>query len=45
MASVTKSFPFAIESIETTNVDPKKPIKYRLSVDMARMKINLPAST
>jgi len=39
MASVTKNFPFIIVPIEEAKVDPKKPIKYRLSVDMARLNV------
>ena len=44
MATVTNTFPFIIEQIEDAQVNPKMPIKYRLSVDIARMKVDPQAS-
>ena len=39
MASVTKNVPFIIVPIDDAKIDRTNPIKYRLSIDMARMKI------
>lgn len=44
MGAITKSFPFIIEQIEDAQVDPKIPIKYRLSVDISRMRVDPQAS-
>jgi hypothetical protein len=38
MACVTKKFPFVVQPIEP--VDPTNPMKYRISVDMTRLKVN-----
>lgn len=38
MHTIDKRFPFIIEEDEPARVDPKKPIKYRLSVDVSKLK-------
>ena len=39
MISVKKEIPYFIEELEETKVDQNKPIKYRLSIDMSKIKI------
>lgn len=38
MQSVPKTSPYIIEHIEESQVDPNKPIRYRLSIDINRLK-------
>jgi hypothetical protein len=40
MACVVKTFPFIVQPIEP--VDPTNPMKYRISVDMRRLKVDSP---
>lgn len=44
MGKATKNIPFIIEEIDDAKVDPKNPIKYRLSIDIGRLKFPRPAS-
>jgi hypothetical protein len=39
LTSVVKTFPFIIERVEESKIDPKNPIIYRLSIDITKMKI------
>lgn len=39
MSSVVKTIPFIIEMVEESKIDPKNPIKYRLSVDITKLKM------
>jgi len=38
MHTADKRFPFIIQEYEAPDVDPKKPIKYRLSADLSRLR-------
>jgi len=38
MHTVDKRWPFIIEEVDATQVDPKIPIKYRLSIDLSKLK-------
>ena len=38
MHTVDKRFPFIIQEYEETHIDPKKPIKYRLSADLSSLR-------
>ena len=40
MHTVDKRFPFIIQEYEASDIDPKKPIKYRLSVDLSRLRVD-----
>ena len=42
MGAVGKRLPFIIEQIPDDQVDPKIPIRCRLSIDISRMKIVVP---
>lgn len=44
MHRVDKRIPFVIEEIEPTQLNPKMPIKYRLSVDVSKLKTDPQAS-
>ncbi len=37
ITTVSKSIPYVVVQVEDAKVDPKMPIKYRLSVDIAKM--------
>lgn len=39
MHTIDKCFPFVIQEFEPERVDPKKPIKYRLSADLSKLNI------
>ena len=40
MHTADKRFPFIIQEYEAPDIDPKKPIKYRLSVDLSRLRVD-----
>jgi len=40
MHTVDKRFPYIIQEYEAPDIDPKKPIKYRLSADLSRLRID-----
>lgn len=42
MGAVGERIPFFIEQIPDANIDPKMPIRYRLSIDTSKMKIVVP---
>jgi len=44
LGAVNKQIPFVIEKIEAAQVNPARPIKYRLSVDITKMRVAAPAS-
>jgi len=39
MASVVKTIPFIIEMVEESKINPENPTKYRLSIDIAKLKM------
>jgi hypothetical protein len=39
MYRVSKHFPYIVVEVPDTDVDPKIPIKYRLSIDPSRLRI------
>ena len=44
MGAVSKQIPFVMEEIDDTHVNPKTPIRYRLSIDIKRLKTDAQAS-
>jgi hypothetical protein len=40
MHSVDKRFPFIIQELDADHINPKMPIKYRLSIDVSKLRIN-----
>ena len=38
LASIKSNFPYYVEEIPEKDIDPKKPIRYRLSIDISSMK-------
>jgi hypothetical protein len=44
MHTVDKRIPFVIEEVDATQLNPKMPIKYRLSVDVSKLKTDAQAS-
>jgi hypothetical protein len=44
MHTVDQGFPFIIQKLDAAEVNPKMPIKYRLSIDISKLKINTQAS-
>lgn len=40
MHTVDRRFPFIIQELNATEVNPKMPIKYRLSIDISKLKTN-----
>jgi hypothetical protein len=37
MHTIDKRFPFIVQEYEAERIDPKKPIKYRLSADLSKL--------
>lgn len=45
MHVIDKRFPFFIEEVDATQLNPKVPIKYRLSIDVTKLKTDAQASS